>query len=270
MKKIKPRILFLTRKMPESFFLEEKLKAIPNIEFLGTIVENKNIGKISLIKKKINKLIKNKKLFGIIYFLINLPFLFFIERLANFIFIKRWNINEKAKIKNKFQFNVENFNSIEAQNKIKKLNPELILVYGTRILSHETFSIPKKGSLNIHLGITPEYRGSKSEFWALFNKEQNMLGYTIHRIDKGIDTGKIVFQQYIPFNKGDNFISIRAKSIEHIAENIENIINNFLNKKIQYLDLSNRKSRLYSTPYLLDHLILGLRFIFNYFKKYFK
>ena len=83
---------------------------------------------------------------------------------------------------------------IHAQNVLEQvgaLEPDLGLIYGSPILTPELFEIPSLGTLGIHHGKVPEYRGNKTTFWAMYNGER-IAGVTIQKVDRGLDTGSIV------------------------------------------------------------------------------
>ena len=185
----KPNIIFLTRKKPESIFLSEKLELIKDINYIATVTENDTKGKIKLVFFKLKKLITKQNYFKLILFIVDLPFQLINDYCNKAFFKKKWDLKNDKEFAFLNEYKVEDLNSSKAQIIIKDLKPDLILVFGTGILKKETFSIPKKGSINIHTGITPNYRGSKSEFWALYNNQPELVGYTIHCIDQGIDTG---------------------------------------------------------------------------------
>lgn len=74
---------------------------------------------------------------------------------------------------------------------VRALEPDLGLIYGSPILKPELFEIPKLGTLGIHHGRVPEYRGNKTTFWMMYNGEE-YAGVTIQKVNKGLDTGAIV------------------------------------------------------------------------------
>ena len=83
---------------------------------------------------------------------------------------------------------------IHAQNVLKQvraLEPDLGLIYSSPILKPELFEIPSLGTLGIHHGKVPEYRGNKTTFWAMYNGER-VAGVTIQNVNRGLDTGSIV------------------------------------------------------------------------------
>ena len=74
---------------------------------------------------------------------------------------------------------------------VSTLSPDLGLIYGSPILKPELFEKPSLGTLGIHHGKVPEYRGNKTAFWMMYNGEP-CAGVTIQKVNKGLDTGTIV------------------------------------------------------------------------------
>jgi folate-dependent phosphoribosylglycinamide formyltransferase PurN len=74
---------------------------------------------------------------------------------------------------------------------VRTTAPDLGLIYGSPILKPGLFSIPVFGTLGIHHGKVPEYRGKKTTFWAMYNGE-NSAGLTIQKVNEGLDTGEII------------------------------------------------------------------------------
>lgn len=74
----------------------------------------------------------------------------------------------------------------------KALNPDVIAVFGTSLIRGELLRLGRLGMINLHGGLSPEYRGADCTFWALFNREPHKVGCTLHWIDAGIDTGRLI------------------------------------------------------------------------------
>ena len=74
---------------------------------------------------------------------------------------------------------------------VRKLGADLGLIYGSPLLKPNLFAVPRFGTLGIHHGKLPEYRGNKTTFWAMYNGEQR-AGVTIQKVNSGLDTGDIV------------------------------------------------------------------------------
>jgi methionyl-tRNA formyltransferase len=109
---------------------------------------------------------------------------------------------------------VPNVNAEECVRFVESARPDVIAVCGTTVIKEAVFSLPPLGAINIHTGITPEYRSAEPIFWAIYNAEPDKVGVTIHFVDSGIDTGPIIHQQAIPLYRTDSLTSINARCIE--------------------------------------------------------
>jgi hypothetical protein len=88
-------------------------------------------------------------------------------------------------------FKTVGVNSAETQKVLRNLNPDILCVYGTYIVSDATLSIARQLALNLHTGMSPRYRGADCEFWPIHNKEPNYVGATVHRCTSDLDGGAI-------------------------------------------------------------------------------
>jgi phosphoribosylglycinamide formyltransferase 1 len=70
--------------------------------------------------------------------------------------------------------------------------PDVVLVFGTGILRAPVVSAFEGRIINIHLGLSPYFRGAGTNFWPLVNRQPEYVGATIHYLDAGIDTGPIL------------------------------------------------------------------------------
>ncbi len=79
---------------------------------------------------------------------------------------------------------------------LKSLKADLQVVVAFRMLPEVIWSLPPKGTINLHGSLLPDYRGAAPINWAVINGEQE-TGVTTFYIEKEIDTGKIIFQERI-------------------------------------------------------------------------
>ena len=75
---------------------------------------------------------------------------------------------------------------------VRDLRPDLICVFGTSLIRGELLGEGRLGMVNLHGGLSPEYRGADCTFWALYNGEPENVGCTLHYINAGIDTGELI------------------------------------------------------------------------------
>ena len=105
------------------------------------------------------------------------------------------------------------------------LNNDIFIVFGSSFIKKDlvNFLIDHK-ALNIHLGISPYYRGTDCNFWALFDNNPHLVGATIHLLSKGLDSGPILYHALSEI-KEDPFIytmSAVKSAFESIAQKIKN------------------------------------------------
>ena len=86
-------------------------------------------------------------------------------------------------------FITSNIHSEEALDFVRRINADLGLVFGTRILKPSLFEIPKQGSINIHKRKVPDYRGGGAVgLWELLDNRKE-IGVTVHRVVAKVDVG---------------------------------------------------------------------------------
>lgn len=119
-------------------------------------------------------------------------------------------------------------NNHEIVDKIVALDPEVIISYGCSIIrSSILLERFHKKFINIHLGLSPYYRGSGTNFWPFVNNELQFVGTTFMFIDKGIDTGEIIHQIRADFDNDDSIHSVGNKLLLKTFKVCYEIIVNF-------------------------------------------
>jgi methionyl-tRNA formyltransferase len=98
------------------------------------------------------------------------------------------------------------------------LEPDAVLVFGTGILREPLLSTFAGRLINIHLGLSPYYRGAGTNFWPLVNREPEYVGATIHYLDAGIDTGPIIAHARPAIAAGDGPHDLGNKTIVAAAK----------------------------------------------------
>lgn len=118
-------------------------------------------------------------------------------------------------------------NSLKYTQKIVKSNPQLVVAYSCSLIREPLLSAFKNCFLNVHLGLSPYYRGGGTNYWPLVNEEPEYVGATFMYIDAGIDTGEIIHQIRPKVSWGDTPVQIGNRLIIEVSRVYRNIINNF-------------------------------------------
>ena len=122
---------------------------------------------------------------------------------------------------------VDNIN--RAMVLVKEWGPDLGIVFGTRKIFSILIDAIPGGLLNVHRGIIEQYRGLDSTMWAIYNKDFDNIGVTIHGIDSGLDTGPIVRQMNLSINHEMELHSMRYHETELAADLMVVCIKDYLN-----------------------------------------
>jgi len=100
-------------------------------------------------------------------------------------------------------------NRLALDNLEPALNSDVYLVFGCSYIKGPLcdFLVSRK-TYNVHMGLSPFYRGNSCNFWALYDKRPEYVGATIHLLTKGLDSGPMIFHAlpkpcaYEPFALG--------------------------------------------------------------------
>ncbi|MBC7185702.1 MAG: methionyl-tRNA formyltransferase [Calditrichaeota bacterium] len=80
---------------------------------------------------------------------------------------------------------------------LRRCAADLFVVVAFRILPPEVFTMPAKGTVNLHASLLPKYRGAAPINWAIINGERE-TGVTTFFIEEKVDTGAIILQRQLP------------------------------------------------------------------------
>ena len=87
-----------------------------------------------------------------------------------------------------------NLKDADFLSELKNLDADLFVVVAFRMLPEIVWSMPSKGTINLHASLLPNYRGAAPINWAIINGEKES-GVSTFFIEKEIDTGEIIEQE---------------------------------------------------------------------------
>lgn len=97
----------------------------------------------------------------------------------------------------------------EAVSAVEALQPDVAIHAGAGILREGILAVPRLGTLNVHMGLLPHYRGMNVVEWALLGGDP--AGCSVHLIDPGIDTGRILATSIVEMDSADSVGEARAR-----------------------------------------------------------
>lgn len=106
---------------------------------------------------------------------------------------------------------VDNLNSPETVRIVEEASPDALIYGGGGILRGPIIRASKHRVLNAHSGPMPQIRGMNACEWSVLLDVPPAV--TIHFIDEGIDTGRIIEKIPITLETGDTIDQLRAKCL---------------------------------------------------------
>ncbi len=136
-----------------------------------------------------------------------------------------YNSDETSLI-DKIKLHKKNWSVEQTQKKIdlntaKKFNSIISFGYN-HIIDQNIVDNLKYPIINLHISFLPYNKGAHPNFWSF--AENTPSGVTIHQVDRGIDTGKIIYQKKIDFELFKNKQTLTfSKTYKVLIDEIENL-----------------------------------------------
>jgi methionyl-tRNA formyltransferase len=106
------------------------------------------------------------------------------------------------------------------------LKSDVYVVFGSSFIKGWLIDyLVENRALNIHMGLSPYYRGSSCNFWAMFDSKPNYVGATIHFLSKGLDSGPMIFHSVPEFDNERPF-AFTMKAVKKAQEDLVYLVKN--------------------------------------------
>lgn len=148
-------------------------------------------------------------------------------------------ISKKIKVL-KIKGDINNYKMIKFKG---YLNADLYIVYGSSFIKGRLLDfLISKNAIGLHMGISPYYRGTDCNFWAIHDNNTDLVGATIFLLAKGLDNGKIFFHA-LPKKVKNPFIFSMKAVMAGFKCLIENIKNDNLYKNTPFIPQKKKEIR---------------------------
>ena len=104
-------------------------------------------------------------------------------------------------------------------------------LYGRRIIPEYILETIRLHSINLHPSLLPQFKGCFSCPWVIIKREKK-TGITFHKIDKGIDTGSILYQVEIDLDGKETGYSLYHKLASEFVSRFDHFFFNLLNDRL--------------------------------------
>jgi folate-dependent phosphoribosylglycinamide formyltransferase PurN len=109
-------------------------------------------------------------------------------------------------------------------NWIETRQPELAVLYGTGVIRNPLLELLSGRLINIHLGLSPYYRGAGTNFWPLVHGEPECVGTTVHVVAPRVDAGAILAQVRPAMQPSDRAHEIGTKALRAAVEILPDVL----------------------------------------------
>lgn len=106
---------------------------------------------------------------------------------------------------------------------VRDARPDLVVVFGTRLVRERTMQAWSCPAVNLHWGWSPEYRG-EGIVTALALEGPQALGVTVHLLSSSVDAGDILLQARPQTDADDNFYAVGLRLSVLGADLLEQVI----------------------------------------------
>lgn len=94
---------------------------------------------------------------------------------------------------------------------LRGLAPDVCVIWSySMLLPKAVLDVPRYGTINVHAGPLPEYRGGHVIQWTIINGERESAA-TLHYVDAGIDTGPVIAESRFPIGELDDADAVRGR-----------------------------------------------------------
>lgn len=131
---------------------------------------------------------------------------------------------------------------------LKGLDADLFVVVAFRMLPEVVWSMPPKGTINLHASLLPNYRGAAPINWAVINGEKE-TGVTTFFIEREIDTGKVIERASIAIEDNETVGELHDRLMELGARVTASTVEKIMLDKAEAIDqLKLTEGELKSAP----------------------
>lgn len=155
-------------------------------------------------------------------------------------------------------FRIKSPNNKKFLEELRALKPDIIINQSQSILKRELLEIPSIGVLNRHNALLPKNRGRLTPFWVLF-KEETETGVSIHFVEEGLDSGKIVVQEKYLVDKRDGFNKIVKKNYRIAPQAMLKALQLLESGDAELMDNNDSDATYNTTPTLKEALRYRMR-----------
>lgn len=121
--------------------------------------------------------------------------------------------------------NKDTLNGEGSVNFVREVNPDIVMIFGSGMIREPLMSVLPRDTINLHLGLSPRYRGAATLFWPFYFLEPQYVGTTFHRIVHTPDGGDILHQTIPEMKIEDGIHDLSCRAVEASTQEASRLLN---------------------------------------------
>lgn len=143
----------------------------------------------------------------------------------------------------------------------RRSGAQLGLSLGNGMIFPKVYRALPRGMINVHGELLPRFQGAASVIWAI-HEGVNETGFTIHQVDRSIDTGRILYQEKFPIDFRATLQETVGVNCAEISRRVPAALARVVGDFETYLESARAQSgeHSYTTPTLRQFLEMHRQF----------
>lgn len=146
----------------------------------------------------------------------------------------------------------------ESLRLVREFAPELGLSLAAPILRSSLFTLPRLGTINLHKGRLPDFRGMPPAFWELWTN-QTVVGCSVHWVNEKLDAGALLGQSELARKPWSTLRGLQLGLDEIGVELMCEVVEQVLQGSAQALPQPEGVGKTYRKPTLTQQAMLVRR-----------
>jgi methionyl-tRNA formyltransferase len=105
--------------------------------------------------------------------------------------------------------------------------PDIAIIFGCGMIRGQLFAALPEIKLNLHLGLSPRYRGAATLFWPQYFLEPQWAGTTLHQIVDEPDAGRVLHQSVPVLKAGDTIHDVSCRAVSQATADTTRLLHRF-------------------------------------------
>jgi len=143
-------------------------------------------------------------------------------------------------------------------DEVRRFAPDVGLSLAAPILKSALFALPRLGTINLHKGKLPEFRGMPPAFWELWT-DQSSVGCSVHRVKEKLDQGELLAQATVPRERYSTQRGLQLRLDELGSELVCQVVQHLLRGQPKPVAQPSEAGKTYRKPTLKQQRELAVR-----------